>query len=147
MSLEKEQRLEIARLKKINAALMERVERSMDQQGTGFTLFQTAINLDAQIRQRTRELTATLADLKSSNQELTQARDAALNVNKSKTRFLAAASHDVLQPLNAALLLISSLATVQTKSEGLRLCRQIERSLETMDTLLRTLLCFRRCLV
>lgn len=138
MSLEQDQ--EIARLKKINAALMERVERSMDQQGTGFTLFQTAINLDAQIRQRTRELTATLADLKRSNQDLTQARDTAVNVNRSKTRFLAAASHDVLQPLNAALLLISSLATVQTNSEGLRLCRQVERSLETMDSLLRTLL-------
>jgi len=62
------------------------------------------------------------------------------NANNSKTRFLAAASHDVLQPLNAALLLISSLSTVQTNDEGRRLCRQVERSLETMDTLLRNLL-------
>ena len=119
---------------------MDRVERSTDSQGTAFSLFQTAIGLEAQVRRRTQELTATLADLELSNRELKQARDVAVDANRSKTRFLAAASHDVLQPLNAALLLMSSLETVQTNAEGRRLCRQVERSLGTMDSLLRTLL-------
>ena len=131
---------EIARLRKINAALMDRVERSTDSQGTAFSLFQTAIGLEAQVRRRTQELTATLADLELSNRELKRARDVAVDANRSKTRFLAAASHDVLQPLNAALLLMYSLETVQTNEEGRRLCRQVERSLGTMDSLLRTLL-------
>ncbi|TGW05473.1 HAMP domain-containing histidine kinase, partial [Mesorhizobium sp. M2D.F.Ca.ET.145.01.1.1] len=60
--------------------------------------------------------------------------------NLSKTRFLAAASHDVLQPLNAAHLSVSALAEVQTSEEGKKLVRQVERSLETMEDLLRTLL-------
>ncbi|HEY4191198.1 MAG TPA: hybrid sensor histidine kinase/response regulator, partial [Mesorhizobium sp.] len=60
--------------------------------------------------------------------------------NLSKTRFLAAASHDVLQPLNAAHLSVSALAEIQTSGEGRKLVRQVERSLETMEDLLRTLL-------
>ncbi|EBV3600232.1 hybrid sensor histidine kinase/response regulator, partial [Salmonella enterica subsp. enterica serovar Virchow] len=47
---------DIARLKRINAALIGRVERSMDQQGNAFSLFQTAINLENRIKSRTEEL-------------------------------------------------------------------------------------------
>ncbi len=131
---------EIRKLKKINAALMERVERSMDQQGSAYSLFQTAINLEGQVKRRTSELTATLAYLEKSNVELTNAIDNAERANKSKTQFLAAASHDVLQPLNAATLLINSLSAIQTNNEGRNLCDQVNRSLDNMDTLLRTLL-------
>jgi len=131
---------EIRKLKKINSALMERVERSMDQQGSAYSLFQTAINLEGQVKRRTSELTATLAHLEKSNLELKNAISDAEKANLSKTRFLAAASHDVLQPLNAATLLINSLSTIQTCDEGKRLCTQANRSLENMDTLLRTLL-------
>ena len=58
--------------------------------------------LERRVRERTREwvrLNAELADAKS-------AADAA---SISKTRFLAAASHDILQPLNAARLYATSL--------------------------------------
>ena len=135
-----ELKAEVVKLRKINDALMEQVERSMDRRGNAFSLFQTATNLESQVRQRTRELSATLDSLEQSNMELKNAMERAEQANRSKTRFLAAASHDVLQPLNAALLLMSSLTTVQTSAEGTRLCRQVDRSLDTMDTLLRTLL-------
>ena len=46
----------------------------------------------------------------------------------------------MLQPLNAAHLSISALADLQASEEGRKLVRQVERSLETMDDLLRTLL-------
>lgn len=131
---------DIERLKKINAALINRVERSMDQQGNAFSLFQTAIGLESLVRSRTDELHTALRRLEQSNGELIEARDRAEQANISKTRFLAAASHDVLQPLNAAHLSVSALADVQTSAEGKRLVRQVERSLETMETLLRTLL-------
>jgi len=131
---------DIDRLKKINAALISRVERSMDQQGNAFSLFQTAINLENRVRSRTEELRATLRRLEESNLDLVEAKEAAELANLSKTRFLAAASHDVLQPLNAAHLSISALADIQTTDEGHKLVRQVERSLETMDDLLRTLL-------
>lgn len=131
---------DIERLKKINAALIARVERSIDQQGNAFSLFQTAINLENRIRSRTEELNAALRRLEDANHSLIAAKEAAEQANLSKTRFLAAASHDVLQPLNAAHLHVSALAEVQTSEEGKRLVRQVERSLDTMDELLRTLL-------
>lgn len=131
---------DVDRLKKINAALISRVERSMDQQGNAFSLFQTAINLESRVRSRTEELRSTLRRLEQSNIDLVEAKEIAELANQSKTRFLAAASHDVLQPLNAAHLSISALAELQTGDEGRKLVRQVERSLETMEDLLRTLL-------
>lgn len=131
---------DVERLKKINAALISRVERSMDQQGNAFSLFQTAIELENRVRTRTEELHATLRRLEQSNIDLSIAKESAEQANLSKTRFLAAASHDVLQPLNAAHLSVSALAELQTTDEGKTLVRQIERSLETMEDLLRTLL-------
>lgn len=135
-----EQQEELRKLRKINQALMARVERSMDQQGNAYSLFQTAIGLEEQVRRRTTELSSTLMDLERSNHQLVKAKNAAEQANLSKTRFLAAASHDVLQPLNTALLLMSTLRSEQTGTEGSRLCAQVEHALETMDDLLRNLL-------
>jgi len=131
---------ELIKLRKINKVLIDRVERSMDQQGHGFSLFQTAINLESQIDRRTSELTSTLAHLNRTNHELETAKNLAEKSNLNKSQVLAAASHDVLQPLNAAQLLVSSLNSIQSSDEGLRLCNQIERSLDTMTTLLNSLL-------
>ena len=94
----------------------------------------------SRVKARTEELRATLRRLEHSNAELVTAKENAERANLSKTRFLAAASHDVLQPLNAAHLSISALADLQASDEGRKLVRQVERSLETMDDLLRTLL-------
>jgi two-component system, sensor histidine kinase len=138
MSLESIQ--DTARLKRINEALIARVERSMDQQGNAFTLFQTAINLESRVRAKTDELKQTLRRLEQSNRELSIAKETAEFANASKTRFIAAASHDVLQPLNAARLSISALTELQMNSASSDLVRQVERSLDTMEELLRTLL-------
>jgi signal transduction histidine kinase len=131
---------DIDRLKRINAALISRVERSMDQQGNAFSLFQTAINLEGRVRKHTDELRGALRRLEQSNLDLVGAKESAELANLSKTRFLAAASHDVLQPLNAAHLSVSALSDLQTTAEGRHLVGQVERALETMEDLLRTLL-------
>ena len=131
---------DVIRLKRINESLIARVERSMDQQGNAFTLFQTAINLESRVKAKTDELTQTLRRLEFSNRELSSAKEAAEAANASKTRFIAAASHDVLQPLNAARLSVSALSEMQASEEGSALVMQIERSLDTMEELLRTLL-------
>src|SRR5690606_30413812 len=51
--------------------------------------------LEGRVRERTEELTRL-------NRELERARAAAEEANIGKTRFIAAAGHDILQPLNAA---------------------------------------------
>ena len=54
-----------------------------------------AEELERRVRERTEELTRL-------NEALTRAKAEAESANASKTQFLAAASHDILQPLNAA---------------------------------------------
>ncbi len=128
------------KLRKINAVLMDRVERSMDQQGNAFSLFQTAIGLEAKVRSRTEELTSVLRRLEGSNEALVVAKDEAERANLSKTRFLAAASHDLLQPLNAARLSISVLSELQATDDARSLAGQIDQSLQTIEDLIKTLL-------
>ena len=130
----------IRKLTKINAVLMDRVERSVDRQGNAFALFQTAIALEAQVRARTEELTHVLRSLEQTNAQLSVAKEDAEKANLSKTRFLAAASHDLLQPVVSAKLSISTLGELQENPEGKRLAQQVEGSLQTIEDLIRTLL-------
>ena len=51
---------EVARLNKIVRSLMDRAERSTNAQGSDFSLFQTTIMLEEQVRRRTEELEAAL---------------------------------------------------------------------------------------
>lgn len=131
---------DVERLRRINQALVNRVERAMDQSQNAFSLFQTAISLEGQVRRRTDELSATLRVLERSNSELATQKEISEKANSLKTRFLAAASHDLLQPLHAAQLTISALAELQETVKGRALAGQVERSLDTMNELLRTLL-------
>lgn len=66
-------RAENARLGKMVQALMNRAERSTSVQGSEFSLFQTAVMLEDQIRARTRELEAALRE----NERITRALHAA----------------------------------------------------------------------
>ncbi|WP_114394087.1 NahK/ErcS family hybrid sensor histidine kinase/response regulator [Oleisolibacter albus] len=68
---------ENAKLRRINQALMDRVERSMDVHGNAFSLFQTAILLETKVRERTQQLEETLRELEASNTALARAKEAA----------------------------------------------------------------------
>ncbi|WP_232627940.1 hybrid sensor histidine kinase/response regulator [Methylobacterium sp. Leaf118] len=130
----------VAKLERINASLMAHVERTMDQQGGAYSLFQTAIMLEGRVRARTEELTALMHSLERSNEALQAAKEEAETANRSKTRFLAAASHDLLQPLNAARLSLSALADLAAGPEAHTITRQVERGLETIEDLIKALI-------
>ncbi len=89
--------------------------------------------LEKRVRDRTEELTRL-------NSELAQAKSTAEDANISKTRFLAAASHDILQPLNAARLYVTSLVERQSGGEDSRLVENIDDSLEAIEEILGALL-------
>lgn len=129
----------IDQLEKINQALIRRVERSMDQQANSYSLFQSAILLEDQVRARTIELRRALEELETSNAHLSRAKEQAERSNISKTRFLAAASHDLMQPLSAARLSMTALKTEPVSKQTSLLIEQVDRSLITIEDLLRTL--------
>lgn len=64
---------EIARLKKMVEALMNRAERSTSARGSDFSLFQTAIMLEDQVRRRTEDLEAALRENEKINRALQHA--------------------------------------------------------------------------
>ncbi len=133
-------RRRIEKLERINAALMSHVERTMDQRGSAYSLFQTAIMLEGRVRTRTEELTGLMHRLERSNEALAAAKEEAETANRSKTRFLAAASHDLLQPVNAARLSISALGDLALPPEARTIAGQVERGLQTIEDLIKTLL-------
>lgn len=76
---------ELRKLKKINAALMDRVERSSDMAGSAFSMFETAISLEAMVRERTMELEDALRRLAKANADLAEAH-AAADANRMRLR-------------------------------------------------------------
>jgi Na+/proline symporter/signal transduction histidine kinase len=90
--------------------------------------------LEQRVEQRTAELSEALV-------ATAQARQAAEAANISKTRFLAAASHDLLQPLNAARLFTSALRQQPgLDAEASRLAERIDASFRAAEDLLDALL-------
>ncbi len=87
--------------------------------------------LERRVEERTRELTHL-------NQELEQAKTAADLANQSKTRFLAAASHDLLQPLHASRLFAATL--LEQRGAEDRLLDQLDESLGAVEQILQALL-------
>jgi Na+/proline symporter/CheY-like chemotaxis protein len=88
--------------------------------------------LERRVRERTEELTRL-------NAALAHAKGEAEAANISKTKFLAAASHDILQPLNAARLYVTSL-TERGGQDDRRLVDNIDASLEAVEEILGALL-------
>ena len=89
--------------------------------------------LERRVRERTRELTRL-------NTELERAKAEADEANVSKTRFIAAASHDILQPLNAARLYVTSLLERQRQGEDAALVGNIDASLDAVEEIFTALL-------
>ena len=76
---------ENAQLRRINEALMNRVERDMDLQGNSFSLFQAASALEGKVKERTLALTHALHSLEQSNRDLHASTEAAHAANSTKS--------------------------------------------------------------
>jgi signal transduction histidine kinase len=103
--------------------------------------------LERRVRERTGDLVALNAELRrevaerlSAEAALREAKTAAEDANLSKTRFLAAASHDLLQPLNAARLFVSAAADRRLAPATRTLVRQTASALDSVEDLLEALL-------
>ncbi|GGE93455.1 hybrid sensor histidine kinase/response regulator [Stappia taiwanensis] len=89
--------------------------------------------LEKRVRERTQELTRV-------NEELSLAKGEAEEANLGKTRFIAAAGHDILQPLNAARLYASSLTERFSDGESRDLAENVSSSLESVEEIIGAIL-------
>src|SRR5262245_22660997 len=98
---------------------------------------QTLERVNETLERRVQERTAELTEV---NKALAIAKRKADEANLDKTRFLAAASHDVLQPLNAARLYATSLVERHIAHPDAKLARNIDASLEAVEEILNVLI-------
>ncbi len=103
--------------------------------------------LENRVMERTAELTRANANLTEQydekarvEEELRVAKERAEAAVSSKTRFLAAASHDLLQPINAAKLLISSLQETTRETRFRPMVERLEGAFASAEYLLHSLL-------
>jgi CheY-like chemotaxis protein len=93
-----------------------------------------------QITAQARELSLLNDKLGIQLQELNLKRDAADRASAAKTRFVAAASHDLRQPMHAVGLLVGILAERQISPEISGLLNKIQLSVSALENLFETLL-------
>ncbi|MFY0676946.1 MAG: PAS domain S-box protein [Neptuniibacter sp.] len=103
--------------------------------------------LESRVQNRTQELVSLndklwqeIRDREQISQELKIAKDQAVKANNSKDKYLAAASHDLLQPMNAARLLISALRERELPKDDSTLVERVHLALDNAEELLTDLL-------
>ncbi|MBL4801493.1 MAG: PAS-domain containing protein [Emcibacter sp.] len=120
-----------------------------DRRKAELALKDTNENLEGRVKNRTEELSQLNANLHAEikaraqiEEELREAKQLAEDATQSKTRFLAAASHDLLQPLNAARLFAAVLEEdlADQDQETYDVVRNISQSLKSSERLLNALL-------
>ncbi len=87
------------------------------------------VMLEKRVAERTTELTGL-------NKQLEQATKVADQANQEKTRFLAAAGHDILQPLNAARLYASTLIERLENEKNQEFAASVNQSLDSVEEIL-----------
>lgn len=130
----------VEKLARINQVLIDRIDRLEESRGSAWSMFQAAVALEQEVMVRTRDLERALADLSQRNRELAVARAGAEEANRSKTRFLRAASHDLLQPLSAARLFLSALADTQLDDQQRELTDRLSGAFESVEQLMHAVL-------
>lgn len=138
---------EVHRLRKTNEVLLNRVENRINVEGGAFAAFQVASNLERTVADRTAELRQLNQRLehelhlrRSFETALVKAKTEAEAATASRTQFVAGASHDLRQPLNAAVLYLESINQKGLRESDAQGLRGIGLALENLDGLLATLL-------
>ncbi|WP_370515366.1 hybrid sensor histidine kinase/response regulator [Paracoccus sp. S-4012] len=130
----------IRKLARVNEVLMDRVERLEASKGSARSMFLAAVALEKEVHARTRDLERALDDLSHRNRELALARAAAEEANRSKTRFLRAASHDLLQPIAAAKLFLGALGDSALDPPQQEIVAKLTSAFQSIEELMQAVL-------
>ncbi|MBI3481145.1 MAG: response regulator [Nitrosomonadales bacterium] len=128
---------------KLNDAIRDIGEGKLDTriQALGVNeLDQLAGGVNAMSLQLQNERNTLQMRIEEATEQLRRKKEQAEDASQDKSRFLAAASHDLRQPMQALVLFISLLRDKVDTSEQIELVRLIESSAEAMSSLLGSLL-------
>jgi len=131
----------IDRLQKINRALITRIEAG-PVSGAAYDNFAHSVFLADKVRDRTEALNETLSQLSQTNRQLSLAQQQAQEANASRSKLMAAISHDIMQPVCAAQLLLSNLLD-QSHNNGSELLA-VNQAVGDIERLLQGLLDYAR---
>ena len=120
--------------------ITEHVETQQALEDANIDLEQRVDTRTQEIREINQELTAEIDRRREVEKELKKAKAEAEAANASKTRFLALASHDILQPLNAARLYLSAVNEDELSERNQSLLGKLDTALGSTEHLLSTLL-------
>jgi PAS domain S-box-containing protein len=120
--------------------ITEHVETQQALEEANIDLEQRINVRQKKIREINNELTEEIDRRRTVEVELKKAKQEAEEANASKTRFLALASHDILQPLNAARLYLSAMDEQTLTPNNLQLTHKLDTALASTEHLLSTLL-------
>jgi signal transduction histidine kinase/CheY-like chemotaxis protein len=135
------------RLQRVNAALIGRIERVMDESGDAYAIFEKNIAMQTAIRERTEalaaaneRLTAEVGERRRAEAEMRRARDEAEAASRAKSDFLANMSHEIRTPMTAVLgyadLLVSESGIARDPAQAGEIIRLIKSN---ADHLLRVI--------
>jgi len=132
--------IEVRRSSMADGGMVMSFEDITERLAADEALRETNETLERRVEERTADIAAVNAELQRAEAAMRDAKTAAEDANISKTRFLAAASHDLLQPLNAARLFVSAIAERRLATPTRTLVRQTGSALDSVEDLLEALL-------
>lgn len=134
---------EIERLKKINTALITRIEAGPDG-AAAYDSFAHSVFLANQVRNRTSALNEAMQQLAQSNRQLLLAQEAATLANHSRTKLMSAISHDIMQPVCAAQLMLANLINQSNSADTRQQLAITNNAIQDIEQLLQDLLDYAR---